>query len=323
LRVSEIGFGCGGTAGLMTADDFDLQSRAVARALELGITYFDTAAVYGRGRSEENLGRVLDALDAQPIVATKVALEWADLDDIPGSVRRSIEGSLARLRRDRLDVVHLHNRVGPARAAKATYGSGALLSVDDVIGAAGVFETLDSLRRAGRIGVIGCCAFGGDPRSVQRLLESGRFESVLINHSFLNPSAWRPVAVPDEKYDYAGVAARADARGMGIVSLRILEGGLLTGPIGEGGAAGRATEPYRTILERLARLDPQKDGIGDRAELAVRYVLSNASVSTALVGFSSVAQIDAAVQYAERGPLSAAQLQLIEGLRPSEKAWDA
>ena len=62
LRVSEIGFGCGGNAGLMVRGSHDEQQRVVARAVELGMNYFDNAPDYGDGVAEENLGRVLQAL---------------------------------------------------------------------------------------------------------------------------------------------------------------------------------------------------------------------------------------------------------------------
>ena len=64
LRVSEIGFGCGNVGGLMTRDGHDEQLGAVRHALDLGINYFDTARAYGEGRSETNLGRVLDEAGA-------------------------------------------------------------------------------------------------------------------------------------------------------------------------------------------------------------------------------------------------------------------
>ena len=62
LRVSEIGFGCGNLGGLMVRGTYEDQIRAVQRAIDLGINYFDTAAQYGDGRSEINLGRVLQEL---------------------------------------------------------------------------------------------------------------------------------------------------------------------------------------------------------------------------------------------------------------------
>ena len=62
MRVSVFGFGCGAVGGLMVRGTHADQERAVARAVELGINYFDTAAFYGNGESERNLGRVLATL---------------------------------------------------------------------------------------------------------------------------------------------------------------------------------------------------------------------------------------------------------------------
>src|SRR5262249_23770379 len=130
LFISEIGFGCGPTAGLMIEGDRQTRIEVVAKAFEEGINYFDTAGQYGEGASEINLGEALKALNASPIISTKVTLGLADLDDIAGAVRTSVETSLRRLRRERLEIVFLHNRIGPQRAPKPNIGSGALLSVD-------------------------------------------------------------------------------------------------------------------------------------------------------------------------------------------------
>ena len=71
LNVSEIGFGCGNVGGLMIRGEHGDQVRAVARAMELGINFFDTAPSYGDGQSETNLGRVLKELSADVYVGTK------------------------------------------------------------------------------------------------------------------------------------------------------------------------------------------------------------------------------------------------------------
>ena len=75
LSVPEIGFGCGPTAGLMVRGDAETRRDVVARALELGIDYFDTAPAYGGTLSEQNLGETLRALGAKPLIATKIVLE--------------------------------------------------------------------------------------------------------------------------------------------------------------------------------------------------------------------------------------------------------
>jgi aryl-alcohol dehydrogenase-like predicted oxidoreductase len=263
LMVPEIGFGCGPTAGLMVGGAPDQRRAAVARALELGIDYFDTAPVYGDTASEAHLGETLRALGATPIVATKVALEARDFGDICGAVIRSVEASVERLGVP-IALIQLHNRVGVQRADKAEYGTGALLTVDDVLGPGGVVEAFRALRDRGLVRFFGCSAYGGDPAAVARLIDSGAFDTIIINYSMLNRSAWIPGGVAR---DYAGAGRKAAAAGMGVIGLRVLEGGALAA----------------------------------KAEPAVRFALSNAEISTVLIGFSDLAQIEAAATYAASG----------------------
>src|SRR3954451_17123425 len=112
LDVSVLTFGCGAVGGLMTRGAQGDQERAVARALEAGINHFDTAPSYGDGASEENLGRVLATLKPDVIVSTKVRLP-AERPDIGAAVSGSLDASLARLKRDHVDVFQLHNVIGP------------------------------------------------------------------------------------------------------------------------------------------------------------------------------------------------------------------
>src|SRR5712692_4020584 len=72
LKVSALGFGCGDVGGLIVRGAPAERERAVARALEAGVNYFDTAASYGNGESERNLGTTLRALGVRPYVGTKV-----------------------------------------------------------------------------------------------------------------------------------------------------------------------------------------------------------------------------------------------------------
>jgi aryl-alcohol dehydrogenase-like predicted oxidoreductase len=113
LRVSELGFGCGMVGGLLVRGEYPMMRRAVARALELGITYFDTAPLYGDGQSEVNLGAVLRELGADPIVGSKVPLEPSDLDRVEAAIAESVETSLRRLGRVRVDLIQLHNPLLP------------------------------------------------------------------------------------------------------------------------------------------------------------------------------------------------------------------
>src|SRR5207342_424791 len=110
MRLSILGFGCGAVGGLMVRGDPADQERTIARALAAGVNYFDTAVQYGDGESEVNLGRVLKKLNpANVVVGTKVRLPHGDLGRVADAVTMSLEGSLARLGLDRVDIFHLHN----------------------------------------------------------------------------------------------------------------------------------------------------------------------------------------------------------------------
>src|ERR1700730_2876910 len=99
LQLSVLGFGCGAVGGLMVRGEPADQERAVARALEVGVNYFDTAVQYGNGASETNLGRVLGQLKpANAVVGTKVRLPPADFGRIAVADTRSLLASPRRLR---------------------------------------------------------------------------------------------------------------------------------------------------------------------------------------------------------------------------------
>src|SRR5438046_2847004 len=114
ISVSHLGFGCGAVGGLMVRGDSKDQVRAIGRALEAGINYFDTAPSYGDGESERNLGRALREIGVsdEVVVATKVRLDAAEMKPAAAAIRRSLEASLQRLRLERVQLVHLHNAIG-------------------------------------------------------------------------------------------------------------------------------------------------------------------------------------------------------------------
>lgn len=129
IEIPVLGFGCGPNAQLMVSDDRDGQLEVVAHAIAEGVTYFDTAAGYGDGRSETNLGLALEELGERPTISTKVVLEQEDLADVKGAVLRNFDESLQRLRVAGVDALMLHNRVANGRNYK-TVGSGCPLSLD-------------------------------------------------------------------------------------------------------------------------------------------------------------------------------------------------
>ena len=117
LQVSEIGFGgwgIGGTKGNVpaygpTKDEESI--RALERAFELGVTFYDTADLYGDGHSEALIGESFHNKRDQVLVATKVGyLSWEQEPDFsPQAIRHSVEQSLRRLRTDYIDLLQFHN----------------------------------------------------------------------------------------------------------------------------------------------------------------------------------------------------------------------
>jgi aryl-alcohol dehydrogenase-like predicted oxidoreductase len=289
IELSEIGFGCGPTAGLMLTGTARERAAVVGAALEAGINYFDTAAHYGGGRSEANLGATLRELGATALVGTKVTLDLPDMERAADAVISSVEESLIRLRRDRIDVLYLHNRVGAARAARPDIGSGALLAVEDVLAPGGLADILAGLKRRGLVRAVGCCAYGGEPAAVAKLVASGMFEAILVHYSMINTTAWGGGASPGGP-DYRGMGAAAAAEGMGCVALRVLEAGALVRPVhdapGEAGAAG-------------------EDG-RDAAETAIGFALANEEITSVLVGISELRHLHAAVSASRHSPRTGA-----------------
>src|SRR5437764_10964878 len=126
LDVSLLGFGCGAVGGLMIKGAAADQERAVARAVELGINYFDTAQMYGNGESERNLGRVLKALKPGVYVGTKVRLPPTERGQIGQAIAASLEASLQRLQLERVDLYQFHNAI-VGRTNGADYGADTVL----------------------------------------------------------------------------------------------------------------------------------------------------------------------------------------------------
>ena len=110
LRVSRVGFGGGGIGQEWGSTTDDESVRAVLRALDLGINYFDVAPGYGDGKAEEILGIALEGRRHEAVVGTKVRLTAEEMHDVDGAVQRSVEASLRRLRMNSVDVLHVHNR---------------------------------------------------------------------------------------------------------------------------------------------------------------------------------------------------------------------
>jgi aryl-alcohol dehydrogenase-like predicted oxidoreductase len=318
LKVSEIGFGCGNVGGLIIRGSREERLEAVRLALELGINYFDTAPSYGNGRSETNLGRVLDELEPDIVLATKVGLSSGDLDDIPGAVRRSVEMSLDRLQRDHVDVLQLHSRVAPMRDCPEWPGA---LSVHDVLGEDGVADAFESLRSQGLIRFLGFTGLG-ETAALHRVVDSGRFDVVQAYFNLLNPSAGYGVPLGFGGYDFERLIDRAAGVGMGVAAIRVMAAGAVGGEDSRKGHAAPAVRgpmvpggEYERDAARARSLGFLVHG-GARSlpQAALSFVLMHPGISTALVGFSDADQIREAASVTEHDPLPQTHMERLKEL---------
>ena len=189
MHASVIGFGTGDNAGLMVVGDERAQRYAVARALDLGINYFDTSPDYGKGQAERNLGRALRAAGTEAIVATKVEIMPDQLDDIEGTIARSLDASLQRLGMDRVDILMIHNPPRTERDAHAPYWTP--LTPADFTGPA--LAGLDRARDAGKVRAFGFACEHAEASAVIAVLASGRYHVMNAWYNLVNPTAGFPM----------------------------------------------------------------------------------------------------------------------------------
>ncbi|HWD59921.1 MAG TPA: aldo/keto reductase, partial [Stellaceae bacterium] len=220
LDVSLLGFGCGAVGGLMVGGAPTDQERAVVRALELGVNYFDTAAQYGNGRSEENIGRVINALNLKDIyLGTKVRLPATEPGQIGPAITAALEASLRRLQLERVDLYQFHNAI-----AGATEGGN--FAVESMLEE--VVPAFERLVQQGKIGHYGITAVG-ETASLLHVVDARAFETAQVSFNLLNPSPGAAVPAGFPAQDYGGLLAHTKAANMGVINIRVLAGGALSG----------------------------------------------------------------------------------------------
>ena len=312
LTVSSLGFGCGAVGGILVSGAPNEMRRAVAHAIDCGVTYFDTAPLYGHGRSEQNLGLALKEIQANVIVGTKVRLGAEELGSIEQAVARSVEGSLRRLRRDQLDLIQLHNALGLERRPERGWLS--LADLDQVVAA------FQKLQQAGKVRYWGLNGLG-ESAALHQALASGA-QTMQVCFNLINPSAGiaAPPSFPFQ--DYQQLIDRAAERGLGVIAIRVLAGGALSGAAERHPNAAQSVEPITSGASFAAdvawarRFDTlvAEGYASSLVDAAIRFVVGKPEVATTLVGISSIEQFDQALAAASRGALPAeatARLQAI------------
>ena len=302
LKVSELGFGCGNVGGILVRGDHRTMVNVVARAIELGINYFDTAPFYGDGKSETNLGRILKELGSDVLVGTKIMLTAAEMDRIEDAVVASVNKSLKRLQRDSIDLMQLHNPVSALRRPDQLW-----VGLDDVEPAVQAFQ---SLQNEGKIRSFGFTGLG-ETDALQQVVETGTFDTIQTCYNLLNPSSRSQVSSDFPFQDYRMLMDRASDHRMGIIAIRILAAGALSGAMDRHPIAIPSVAPISSGPQYADDVETSKafrflkeEGITKNlVETAIRFVLSNDEVSTALIGISNQEQIEQAVKYANKGSL--------------------
>lgn len=319
LRVSEIGFGTGGVSRLMVDDDRGEQRSAVQRAVEFGISFFDTAAGYGQGKSETNLGIALQDVNAEIVLATKIRLQPSELDNPKEATIASCMRSLERLGRNSVDLIQIHNYIAPNR----DWPIGLVLSSEDVLGPGGVLDGFKELRERGLVRFFGFTGIG-DPEALLDLVNSGEFDTVQSYFNLLNPSAGYPVPNTFSALNYQCLIDRAAEQGMGVLGVRSLALGALTE---EPGLLGFLENPppllspgseFEEDIKRAEKLGWLVDGdIRTLTQAAIRFALMKAAISTVVVGFSTTEQLNQIVACSGTPGLSESAMDRLRAI------WDS
>jgi aryl-alcohol dehydrogenase-like predicted oxidoreductase len=315
LQVSVLGFGCGAVGGLMVRGSPADQERAVAHATELGITFFDTAPLYGNGESEKNLGRVLATLKHEVVVGTKVRIGPGERGDIARAVATSLEASLKRLRRDSVDLFQLHNPIGPD-------ADGEMLNASAVLDE--VMPAFERLHQQGKIRSFGITALGAT-QTLRQVIDANALDTAQVAYNVLNPSAGNMVPEGYPGQDYGNLLHRTREADMGVINIRVLAGGALTGtevrhplgmpsvePIGSG-------SNYAADVRRAQRLHTlvQEGHATSLVELGLRFAIAHPAIGTVLVGYSTLEHLELAAAAINKGPLAPDALQRLTALQNS------
>jgi aryl-alcohol dehydrogenase-like predicted oxidoreductase len=312
IQVSEIVFGAGAVGGVLIHKDDATKREAIRRALAGGINWIDTAAQYGNGKSEEALGWLLPEASAKPYLSTKFGLDVENLKDIPAQIEASLRASLARLKRQSVDVLQLHNRIG-------SKPGGRVMTVEQVLGKNGVADGLDRLREKGLIRHSGITAIG-EAASVCEVIRSQRFDSAQVYYNLLNPSAGRSMPRAWTGHDFSGVIGACRANGVAVLAIRIFAAGVIATDerTGRESVLTANTSVAEDERKTKAVFDAIGAGHGTRGQVALRFVLSNPDVSAAIIGSAELHHIDEALQAAAMGPLPPHVLARLDALYESD-----
>ena len=285
LFITPLGFGSwavgGGGWEFGWGEQDDLKSiAAINRALNRGINWVDTAAVYGLGHSEEIVGQALKDRARRPYIFTKCSMVWDEKGNIShslkrDSIRREVEDSLRRLQVDVIDLYQIH-WPNPERDIEEGW------------------STLSDLKREGKVRYIGVSNFNVE--QLQRVMDIDRVDTLQPPYSLIHPD------VEDEILPFC------EKNGIGVIAYSPMMSGLLTGRMTRERIANFPDDDWRKNnpefkeprLSRNLALAELLKGIGrnhglSAGEIALAWTLRLSAVTGAIVGGRSASQVDGIV----------------------------
>jgi len=299
LGVGAWAMGGGGWQFAWGAQDDDESVAAIHRALDLGINWIDTAAIYGLGHSEEVVARAIAGRPDKPLVFTKCGIVWNERRENtrtiePESIRKEVEQSLSRLKVDVIDLYQIH-WPEPDRLVEAAWAM------------------MAQLQREGKVRHIGVSNFNVD--------QMRRAQAIAPITSLQPPYS---IIAPDIEKE---ILPFAEANHIGVIIYSPMKSGLLTGAMTRERIAAMPPDDFRQrtpnfqepLLTRNLELAELLKTIGKRhgrtaGEVAIAWTLRRPAVIGAIVGMRSAKQVDGVIGAAEFR-LSADEISEIENFR--------
>uniref|UniRef100_Q01N95 Aldo/keto reductase n=1 Tax=Solibacter usitatus (strain Ellin6076) TaxID=234267 RepID=Q01N95_SOLUE len=317
LKITPIGIGAwaigGGKWEFAWGHQDDAQSVAAIRAaLDRGMNWIDTAAVYGLGHSETVVARAIAGLTQRPHVFTKCSLVWDDSGKIShnlqaASIRCECEASLKRLEVDAIDLYQIHWPAWNGAPESASPGS-----IEEAVGA------MERLRAEGKIRHIGVSNFNA--RQLQRAMDVAPITSLQPPYSLLATDV------------ETSVLPFALKHRIGVIVYSPMASGLLTGAMTRERIAALPDDDWRKrsanfqepMLSRNLRLVEKLGAVGRRynvtpAQIAIAWTLRNPAVTGAIIGVRSAEQVQGIAGAADV-QLSADDMSDIEKALPMQAA---
>ena len=287
LHLTPIGLGAWAIGGGDWAyawgpqDDAD-SIAAIHRALDLGINWIDTAAVYGLGHSEEIVGKALKAASAKPYIFTKCGMVWNENREISQTlktIRQEVENSLKRLQVDVIDLFQIHWPVPDAEVEEG-------------------WSTMADLRREGKVRWIGASNFSVS--QMERASKIAPITSLQPPYSMINSAV------------EAEILPFCQKNGIGVISYAPMHSGMLTGAMSKERVAAFPKDDFRrnakqyqepnlswnlSLAELLRQIGARHGVIA--GVVAIAWTLHHTAITGAIVGGRSAKQVDGIIAVGE------------------------